>query len=257
MRASACLTPLALSALLSVACSYSVPHFGSFPFDGETAVPTDATIVLVAPGSLSKQLPALRDGIRFQDAVTGEALAYELDVDFDAGRVSIRPERPLRADHSYFVHGLDMGMLASSHSWQGGGWRDPAPATVTFYTGSAPELVAAFLVDDELVVAFSEAITDPSAASDVAFFATPLDQVEERVLPTTWIGVHAAGAHLHRYRVDLPEDFAMPSPDRIRVEAAAGLVAEAGGRSAETADLTLGWDGDATLARFTHSSWWY
>lgn len=159
--------------------------FGSAPFDGQTNVPVDGPFVLVGR-DLSDALPAL-GGTAFRlERIDDDGAAVKVTVS-KSGRQTVdglevvtwtvAPAAPLAPDSTYRLVGIDLYAVESAHHVvdADGLYADfewPAVER-TFYTGSAPRLLAAV----------AEPPDDPSTVRIRLLFSEPmdLDSLAERV----------------------------------------------------------------------------
>jgi hypothetical protein len=175
---------------------------GSAPFDGQTAVSTDAVIELTGAEPIPEDLPPIDDTVELR-TLDGVPVPFRVEVEPRAGVVRVIPRRPLLEDQGYVVTAGEWSTLRGGNHWWGelpdGGF----PVTVTrFRTGSRPRLLGAYGLDeDEVVLAFSEPIDLDTIVGRVRFAQDRSGEWDFDVVGTweghenlVWLAVAGEGA---------------------------------------------------------------
>jgi hypothetical protein len=151
-------TAAGVGLVLATACSQSFCPVGVLPFDGATGVSVDTDIVFTLDRSLDPDTPGLEDAIGLFDLTSGEAVAFDVEVDFETGLVVVLPQRPLTPEHEFQLSGLDEQALRDAEPhWRG--WLPLDLSITRFSTASAPAALHAWLLESNTaVIAFSEAM---------------------------------------------------------------------------------------------------
>ena len=157
-RLATWITAIAVGAALgNFGCSELLCHTGSWPFDGQTAVPVDAVLTLDIGSNRAGALPAVTPGITLA-RVDGAFRPVPFDARWDpeTGVVTIVPDAPLEPDATYVLRGVEAYDIETPNQ--------PVDlpyvaANTLFHTSSRPALVTAARLGDDLVLVTSEPLS--------------------------------------------------------------------------------------------------